>query len=173
MKYSLASSILLAIHAHTTVAFAPSSFAKTSLIQRSAVDPSFLADAHHHADAISSMFSSMNLADAADAVADAANVAPAVTDAVPAVADVASNAVAPAAMEAADAVAKNDNGWFGFLEGPIEAILGSIHSLLVGMGMSEDAWGVTIIAMTSLIKLATYPLTKQQLESTSKMQVSA
>merc|ERR1719491_2127949 len=36
--------------------------------------------------------------------------------------------------------------------------------------MSEDAWGVSIIAMTSLIKLATYPLTKQQLASTNKMQ---
>lgn len=74
------------------------------------------------------------------------------------------------AAEATAQVAKDDNGWFGFLEGPIEFILKGIHSTLVGMGMSEDAWGVTIIAMTTLIKLATYPLTKSQLESTNKMQ---
>jgi YidC/Oxa1 family membrane protein insertase len=75
------------------------------------------------------------------------------------------------AAEATAEVAKNDNGWFGFLEGPIEFILKGIHATLVGMGMNEDAWGVTIIAMTTLIKLATYPLTKSQLESTNKMQV--
>lgn len=74
------------------------------------------------------------------------------------------------AAEATAEVAKNDNGWFGFLEGPIEFTLKGIHSTLVGMGMNEDAWGVTIIAMTTLIKLATYPLTKSQLESTNKMQ---
>lgn len=74
------------------------------------------------------------------------------------------------AAEATAEVAKNDNGWFGFLEGPIEFILKGIHATLVGMGMNEDAWGVTIIAMTTLIKLATYPLTKSQLESTNKMQ---
>jgi YidC/Oxa1 family membrane protein insertase len=38
------------------------------------------------------------------------------------------------------------------------------------MGMSADAWGVSIIAMTIVIKLVTFPLTKQQLESTNKMQ---
>jgi YidC/Oxa1 family membrane protein insertase len=92
--------------------------------------------------------------------------------------DTLANVFASASMTLSDAaeataeVAKNDNGWFGFLEGPIEFILKGIHSTLVGMGMNEDAWGVTIIAMTTLIKLATYPLTKSQLESTNKMQVS-
>lgn len=43
--------------------------------------------------------------------------------------------------------------------------------LLTGMGMSADAWGVSIIVMTIVIKLLTFPLTKQQLESTNKMQV--
>lgn len=74
------------------------------------------------------------------------------------------------AADATTQVAKDDNGWFGFLEGPIEFLLKGIHATLVGMGMNEDAWGVTIIAMTTLIKLATYPLTKSQLESTNKMQ---
>jgi len=103
-------------------------------------------------------FSTINLADAADAVADATSVAT----------DIA-NGAGPAADAVAE-VAKNDNGWFGFLEGPIEFLLGSIHSALVGVGMSENSWGVTIIAMTTIIKLATYPLTAQQLNSTNKMQ---
>lgn len=152
MKYTLAAATFLAAQVGNTAAFAPTSFSKAQIVtQRSViVDPSILSDVHQHAEAISSIFSSISLADAADAIADAV----------------------PAATDAADAVvaAGNDNGWFGFLEGPIEQLLQIIHSSLVSVGMSEDAWGVSIIAMTSLIKLATYPLTKQQLESTNKMQ---
>lgn len=165
MKYSIAASALLAaLQIQNTAAFAPSSFAKVSTTHRSAiVDPTILADAHQHA---TSFFSSINLADAADTVADVADAA------ITATTDVATTAVsaAPVAAEAAAEVAKNDNGWFGFLEGPIEFLLGTIHSTLVGVGMNEDAWGVTIVAMTSIIKLATYPLTAQQLKSTNKMQ---
>jgi len=152
MKYTLAAATFLAAQVGNTAAFAPTSFSNAQIVtQRSAiVDPSILSDVHQHAEAISSIFSSISLADAADAIADAV----------------------PAATDAADAAvaAGNDNGWFGFLEGPIEQLLQIIHSSLVSVGMSEDAWGVSIIAMTSLIKLATYPLTKQQLESTNKMQ---
>lgn len=140
MKYSFAVASLVSIQAfQSTVAFAPSSIIRTQpLTQRSAIfDPSILADAHQHLDSLSNVFSSMSLADAADAAATAA---------------------------------KDDNGWFGFLEGPIEFILGLIHQALVGVGMDADAWGLTIIVMTVIIKLATYPLTKQQLESTNKMQ---
>lgn len=148
MKFSIASTSLLLAQVQNTVAFVPSaSITKVPVTQRTAIlDPSIFADAHQHVDTLSSIFSSINLADAADAVA--------------------------ASADAAAEVAKDDNGWFGFLEGPIEFLLGAIHSTLVGVGMNEDAWGVTIIAMTSIIKLATYPLTKQQLESTNKMQVS-
>jgi YidC/Oxa1 family membrane protein insertase len=103
------------------------------------VDPSVFSDVHQHIDTLSNVFSSLNLADAAETAATAA---------------------------------KDDNGWFGFLEGPIEFLLGLIHQGLVGVGMDADAWGSTIIAMTVIIKLVTYPLTKQQLESTNKMQVS-
>eukprot|EP01083_Nonionella_stella_P149685 475765_1 len=171
MKYTLAAATFLAAQVGNTAAFAPTSFSKAQIVtQRAAVvDPSILSDVHQHAEAISSIFSSISLADAADAVADAVPAATdvaataAVTDAVPAAADVAATADAAVA-------AGNDNGWFGFLEGPIEQLLQIIHSSLVSVGMSEDAWGVSIIAMTSLIKLATYPLTKQQLESTNKMQ---
>lgn len=148
MNFSIASTCLLLAQVQNTVAFVPStSITKAPITQRSAIlDPSIFAEAHHHVDTLSSVFSSINLADAADAVV--------------------------ASADAAAEVAKDDNGWFGFLEGPIEFLLGAIHSALVGVGMNEDAWGVTIIAMTSIIKLATYPLTKQQLESTNKMQVS-
>jgi len=45
-----------------------------------------------------------------------------------------------------------------------------IHVGLMGMGMSADSWGISIIAMTVVIKLLTFPLTKSQLESTNKMQ---
>lgn len=152
MKFTLTAATLLALQIESSVAFAPSSFSKAPralATQRSVIhDPSIFADAHTHIDALSSVFSSITLSDAADAVADTISAAPA------------------AAVE----VAKDDNGWFGFLEGPIELILGTIHSTLVGFGMDENAWGITIIAMTSMIKLATYPLTRSQLASTGKMQ---
>ncbi len=125
---------------------------------------------------LSDVFSTFNLADAADAVADAAT--DAATDVAAAAATTVTDVAATAATTATDVVtvtgdvAKQDNGFFGFLEGPIEFLLGVIHSALVGVGMNEDAWGVTIIAMTSIIKLLTYPLTAQQLQSTNKMQVS-
>jgi len=62
------------------------------------------------------------------------------------------------------------NGWFGFLTGPIEFLLQVFHQMLNTVGLNENAWGVSIVLMTIAIKLVTYPLTKQQLESTSKMQ---
>ena len=79
---------------------------------------------------------------------------------------------APQAADAAAAVAKaDDNGWFGFLTVPIEGLLKLIHAGLAGAGVGQ-AWGLSIILMTVLIKVLTFPLTKGQLESTNKMQVS-
>lgn len=98
------------------------------------------------------VFSSISLSDAVDAAADAMQQA------------------APAVDAAATGT---DNGWFGILTGPIESLLQLIHSALVGVGFSDNAWGVSIIAMTVIIKLLTFPLTKTQLESTNKMQVSS
>lgn len=137
-------------------AFAPSS-SKFGSIPRAAsasarslaVDPSHLLDA----------FSSLPIADLADSV-----------DLPAAAGAVASVDPAPV-VEAAGEVAKTDSGWFGFLTGPIEGLLQIIHSSLVAVGLNNDAWGVSIIAMTLVIKLATFPLTKSQLESTNKMQV--
>jgi YidC/Oxa1 family membrane protein insertase len=80
----------------------------------------------------------------------------------------AASADAAAAAAAADSA---NNGWFGFLTLPIEFLLKLIHTALTSVGMSADAWGVSIIAMTVVIKALTFPLTKSQLESTNKMQV--
>lgn len=89
-------------------------------------------------------------------------------------ADAAAKAIAesPAAAAAA-AAADGGNGWFGFLTLPIEYLLQAIHGLLATSAISSNAWGVSIIVMTVMIKAATYPLTRSQLESTNKMQVSS
>lgn len=142
MKLSSASKLLLL--AYVAEAFAPAKLAtRPSTMARSlAVEP------------LQDIFSSISLSDVGDAV-DAASTAAAdvVTD------------VAPAADAA------SQNGWFGFLTGPTEGLLQIIHNVLVGVGVNENAWGITIIAITLFIKLLTFPLTKTQLESTNKMQV--
>lgn len=134
-------------------AFAPirTPVLKQHVSQLSAIDPSSL-DMSSHVESINQFFSSIMLSDDIDvsAVVDAVSSAP-----------------------GADAVAADQgNGWFGFLTMPIEGLLKGIHVALTSMGMSADAWGISIIAMTIVIKLLTFPLTKSQLESTNKMQVS-
>ena len=106
------------------------------------VDPSQFTDLSHHVGQLQDVFGSFNLADAMEAVADTA------TDVV---------------NEGAD------NGWFGFLTIPIRGLLQIIHSFIAMTGTS-NAWGATIILLTVLIKVVTFPLTKTQLESTNKMQ---
>ena len=124
---------------------------KQHVSQLSAIDPSSIDVSH--LDTVHNLFSSLMLSDGeldASAVVDTMASAP-----------------------GADAVAADSgNGWFGFLTMPIEGLLKGIHVLLTSMGMSADAWGISIIVMTIVIKLVTFPLTKQQLESTNKMQVS-
>jgi YidC/Oxa1 family membrane protein insertase len=145
MKFAQASKLI--VLACVADAFAPSRFASRPSTSRSLmVDPSSLTH----------VFSSISLSDAVDAAAGAMQ------------------QVAPAVDAATDAAAQGtDNGWFGILTGPIESLLQLIHSALVGVGFSDNAWGVSIIAMTIIIKLLTFPLTKTQLESTNKMQVSS
>lgn len=79
---------------------------------------------------------------------------------------------ATAAMgEAGDAAAASDgNGWFGFLTIPIMGLLQLIHTGISSVAGS-NAWGLSIIALTILIKVLTFPLTKTQLESTNRMQM--
>lgn len=88
-------------------------------------------------------------------------------------ADAAAKAIAESPAAAAAAAADGGNGWFGFLTLPIEYLLQAIHGLLATSAISSNAWGVSIIVMTVMIKAATYPLTRSQLESTNKMQVSS
>ncbi len=156
--------LLLALSAPTAGAFAPpisfrpvsvSSFIPSSS-KLAAVDPHIIHDLPPHAHSLHHFFTSLVLSDAD------------VSEAVEAVSDAIS---APAADATAAATADQGNGWFGFLTGPIEGLLKLIHSILTGVGMSEDAWGVSIIVMTVVIKALTFPLTKSQLESTNKMQV--
>lgn len=97
-------------------------------------------------------FGSLNLADAVDAVADTAM-----------------QATSAAGDVATEAAQETNNGWFGFLTVPIRGLLEIIHSLLAMTGMG-NAWGISIIVLTLLIKVFTFPLTKTQLESTNKMQ---
>jgi YidC/Oxa1 family membrane protein insertase len=122
-----------------------SNFAKRQTASSSArsfgVDPSVFQDLHTQ---FSDAIGSISLADAVDAVADSAAAADAVADA-------------------------SGNGWFGFLTGPTEGLLQGIHAVLVGIGLN-NAWGISIIVLTLLIKALTFPLTKSQLESTNKMQ---
>jgi YidC/Oxa1 family membrane protein insertase len=79
------------------------------------------------------------------------------------------SAVTDTAAAAAAVDAPPDYGWFGFLTVPIEGLLQIIHSLIAATG-TANAWGVSIIVLTLLIKAVTFPLTKTQLESTNKMQ---
>ena len=131
---------------------APSS-KSTSKLSAAIVDPSSLLQ---HVDSLQHVLSSMALADLdSDAVADAAAIA------------ASSGGAGAMTAPAADA----GNGWFGFLTLPIEFLLQLIHSTLANVGLSSNAWGVSIIGMTVVIKLLTFPLTKSQLESTNKMQV--
>jgi len=149
--------------------FAASSPATSTSARHFGVDPtSFFHDLPHHVSGIQDAFTSLTLSVDLDAAGQPIQAA---ADAVTTAAPVAADAVSGAASDAANAAAQGSgNGWFGFLTGPIEGLLTLIHNLLVAVGVSADAWGVAIIAMTIIIKVATFPLTKTQLESTNKMQ---
>merc|ERR1719253_1657919 len=148
------SAIVLATVVTSAAAFTAPQSVRRSSTRLAAIDPfASAADLPQHVDALSQFFSSLTVADLdVDAAASAASDA------------------ASAAAPVADAAAQQGNGWFGFLAAPIEGLLKLIHVGLTGMGMSADSWGISIIAMTVVIKLLTFPLTKSQLESTNKMQ---
>jgi hypothetical protein len=156
MKLAQASKLLLL--AGVCDAFAPAKFgARRGTARSLAIDPSVMQEIPNHVHSLQAAFSSMSLSDALAAIPDASSLMDA----------------APAAGDVADAAAEaSSNGWFGILTEPIEVILQLIHSSLVSMGVTENAWGVSIIGITLLIKLLTFPLTKTQLEGTNKMQVS-
>jgi hypothetical protein len=132
------------------------------------MDPSHLPDLPNQIQSLHDAFSSISLADL-DADALTSDAASAVSNAFGTASD-AVQAVDPSGA-VAESAAKSGNGWFGFLTGPTMTVLQYIHYALVAVGVSSDSWGVSIITLTILIKLLTFPLTKAQLESTNKMQV--
>ena len=142
------------------------SIATTTTARYFGVDPSAFHDLPQHIQHLPNAFSSLTIS-AEDVMGSLANAASSVVQ--PAV-DAASSAVQPA-TDVVNEVATKDNGWFGFLTEPISLLLQLIHSGLTMAGMQADSWGVSIVALTVLIKLVTFPLTKTQLESTNKMQV--
>lgn len=154
MVLRIATAVLAAfLLTESSVAFVPQSIRTPTKTARAfGLDPSVFQDIPQHIQHLPDAFGSLTLSDAMEGAADAV-----------------SAAVAPAA-DVAEEVVKKDAGWFGFLTEPISLLLQGIHSTLVGVGMSADAWGVSIVALTVLIKVLTFPLTKTQLESTNKMQ---
>lgn len=176
MKYSIVPFLALVGSQQYVDAFTPTAFTRpaagvgvgvgvgigTKTQMNVMMDPSMIHDS------ISNVFSSFTaLADDGEMLESVSNAAASAVAEV--TANIDANEVAQTATDVADAT-DNGNGWFGFLAGPIEGLLQIIHSTLVGVGMPANAWGVSIVIMTSVIKLLTYPLTKQQLTSTSKMQ---
>jgi len=89
----------------------------------------------------------------------------------PSAADVsaASNVVQEAAKAVSPYQKVDNTGFIGAIAGVIETAIDFGHTTLKSMGM-RDAYGLSIIIFTCLIKAATLPLTSAQIESTSKLQ---
>ncbi|CAO2199006.1 unnamed protein product [Urochloa humidicola] len=72
------------------------------------------------------------------------------------------------AGQAAEVVQKN-GGWFGFISEALEVVLKVLKDGLSAVHVPY-AYGFAIILLTIIVKAATLPLTKQQVESTLAMQ---
>lgn len=154
MKLGIAASWVLAastVSAFTSTRVVRPRFSSSTTQRSFGVDPSVFSDLPQHMDTMRDTFTTLTLSDAMEAASSVAS--PEVMD-----------ATAAAATDA------SGNGWFGFLTIPIEGLLYTIHSALSMVGMSENSWGISIVMLTVLIKVLTFPLTKTQLESTNKMQ---
>eukprot|EP00245_Coleochaete_scutata_P014551 TRINITY_DN6245_c0_g1_i1.p1 TRINITY_DN6245_c0_g1~~TRINITY_DN6245_c0_g1_i1.p1 ORF type:complete len:520 (-),score=84.36 TRINITY_DN6245_c0_g1_i1:496-2055(-) len=77
--------------------------------------------------------------------------------------------LADTATAVAESDAKDDGGPFGIFTNYLESILKLLESGLSGLHVPY-AYGFSIILLTLLVKLATLPLTKKQVESTLAMQ---
>eukprot|EP00559_Dactyliosolen_fragilissimus_P003505 CAMPEP_0184860802 /NCGR_PEP_ID=MMETSP0580-20130426/5607_1 /TAXON_ID=1118495 /ORGANISM="Dactyliosolen fragilissimus" /LENGTH=448 /DNA_ID=CAMNT_0027358035 /DNA_START=295 /DNA_END=1641 /DNA_ORIENTATION=- len=166
MKTSgMAITALAAICLQNASAFAPAAFTRQSLVV-SSPSPSVWVST---SPATKSNFISLNKKSQLNAVDPSMfhDVVHAFSSSLTLSADEVDAAVASASAASDAAAASSGNGWFGFLEGPIEFLLQVLHSTLSGV---DGAWGLSIIAMTALIKVVTYPLTSQQMTSTTKMQ---
>ncbi|KAF0918284.1 hypothetical protein E2562_023362 [Oryza meyeriana var. granulata] len=73
------------------------------------------------------------------------------------------------AEQAASAVAQKSGGWFGFISEALEVVLKVLKDGLSAVHVPYS-YGFAIILLTVIVKAATLPLTKQQVESTLAMQ---
>ena len=78
-------------------------------------------------------------------------------------------AAAGPASGTADAAVQKNGGWFGFISEAMEVVLKVLEDGLTAVHVPY-AYGFAIILLTVIVKIATYPLTKKQVESTLAMQ---
>lgn len=78
-------------------------------------------------------------------------------------------AVDPAVSGSADSTAQKNGGWFAFISDAMEVVLKVLKDGLNAVHVPYS-YGFAIILLTVLVKIATFPLTKQQVESTLAMQ---
>lgn len=76
---------------------------------------------------------------------------------------------AASASASTDAAVQKNGGWFGFISDGMEFVLKVLKDGLSSLHVPY-AYGFAIILLTVIVKAATYPLTKQQVESTLAMQ---
>ncbi|KAF8030866.1 hypothetical protein BT93_D0146 [Corymbia citriodora subsp. variegata] len=81
----------------------------------------------------------------------------------------ADSAAAGAASGSTDVAAQKNGGWFGFISDGMEFVLKVLKDGLSAVHVPY-AYGFAIILLTVIVKVATFPLTKQQVESTLAMQ---
>ncbi|KAF2321901.1 hypothetical protein GH714_004303 [Hevea brasiliensis] len=74
-----------------------------------------------------------------------------------------------AASSSTDAAVQKNGGWFGFISESMEFVLKVLKDGLSVVHVPY-AYGFAIILLTVIVKIATLPLTKQQVESTLAMQ---
>lgn len=74
-----------------------------------------------------------------------------------------------AAAKAAEQLANNKSGFLGGIANLLEGLLEGIDSVLSAAHVPYS-YGFSIIVLTLLVKAATFPLSKKQIESTSAMQ---
>ncbi|XP_021716176.1 inner membrane protein PPF-1, chloroplastic-like [Chenopodium quinoa] len=79
------------------------------------------------------------------------------------------DAAVTASPDASGAPVQKSGGWFGFISDAMEVVLKVMKDGLSTLHVPYS-YGFAIILLTVLVKVATFPLTKQQVESTMAMQ---
>lgn len=79
------------------------------------------------------------------------------------------DAAVSASPDAAGAPVQKSGGWFGFISDAMEVVLKVMKDGLSALHVPYS-YGFAIILLTVVVKIATFPLTKQQVESTLAMQ---